>query len=227
MDHTAKAVGTHNGNAPSFDYIAESFLPAIKRIGYRVGAVLDRYGFYPAGGGVWRATVFPVNELNELELLKAGELLSRKAVATSARIPDHVTERELTQVKRKCYWSESELEQNLVSSAGPGNMLSLRLQQESVTDLFEIAGERGVSAERVAGKAIRDMRRYLEAGVPVGVHLADQLLLPMVLGKGGRFRTLSPSDHLLTNIYVIQWMTDVEISITEISEKVFEVSIKK
>ncbi len=39
------------------------------------------------------------------------------------------------------------------------------------------------------------MRRYLDAGVPVGEHLADQLLLPMALGTGGSFRTLEPSLH--------------------------------
>lgn len=46
-------------------------------------------------------------------------------------------------------------------------------------------GERGVPAERVAGRAVREMQAYLDAGVPVGEHLADQLLLLLALAGSG------------------------------------------
>jgi RNA 3'-terminal phosphate cyclase (ATP) len=40
--------------------------------------------------------------------------------------------------------------------------------------------------------------------VPVGVHLADQLLLPLAVAGAGTFVTMPPSRHTLTNIEVIQ-----------------------
>lgn len=217
--------GTHNGNSPSVDFIERSFLPLLKKMGCRVDTVFERYGFYPAGGGCWHATVYPVDRIDKVEILEPGALQAREAVAISARIPAHVTDRELLQVQRKCYWERSELTQKLVESAGPGNMLSLRLRHENIEELFESVGERSVSAERVAGRAIREMKHYLESGVPVAKHLADQLLLPMALGAGGRFRTLEPSEHFLTNMLVIQKMTDANIFVKKLSDVVFEISV--
>ncbi len=219
--------GTHNGMAPSYDFIAQCFLPVMRKIGCEVETELLRYGFYPAGGGAWRARVYPVENIGPLELIECGERSGQSAVATSSRIPEHVTERELSQVQKKCLWPEASLHQRLVKSAGPGNVMSLRVDMGNVTEVFESVGERNVSAERVAGRAIRDSKRYLEAGVPVGEHLADQLVLPMALGNGGSFRTLKPSQHLLTNVEVIKNLAGIDIRLTEIGEDQWEVLVKK
>jgi len=55
---------------------------------------------------------------------------------------------------------------------------------------------------------------YLAAGVPVGGHLADQLLPILALGEGGAFRTLTLSSHVKTNIDVIKQFVDVRIDVT-------------
>lgn len=219
--------GTHNGMAPSFDFIERCFLPVLSGIGCRVDAELESYGFYPSGGGAWRARISPASEIAPLTLMKRGEVVSRDAIAMSARIPAHVTERELHQVKKKCHWPDSSLHKKLVRSSGAGNIVSLRVGVENVTEVFESIGERNVSAERVAGRAIRDMNRYLKAGVPVGEYLADQLLLPMALGNGGSFRTLRPSQHLLTNVDVIEAIADVKIELTENDDDDWSVVVKK
>ncbi len=52
---------------------------------------------------------------------------------------------------------------------------------------------------------------YLASGVPVGPHLADQLILPMALGKGGEFLTTTPTLHTRTNMSVIQQFLPVQI----------------
>ena len=48
------------------------------------------------------------------------------------------------------------------------------------------------------------MPRYLRSISPLGSHLADQLLLPMALGAGGIFRTMTTTTHTRTNIDVIR-----------------------
>jgi len=217
--------GTHNGMAPSVDFITQCFLPQLEKMGFKVETELKQYGFYPAGGGVWKVTINPVTDVFPLQLLERGDRIKETAVAMSSRIPEHVTERELRQVKKKCQWSEASLVQKLVKSVGPGNILSLQVETENITEVFESIGEKNVSAEQVAGRAIRDLQRYLATDVPVAEHLADQLLLPMALGKGGVFRTLKPSLHLLTNIDVIQKMSNVEITLEEITEDCWEVVV--
>jgi RNA 3'-terminal phosphate cyclase (ATP) len=81
--------------------------------------------------------------------------------------------------------------------------------------VFCAFGERGVRAEMVAEKAVAEARRYLDAGVPVGEHLADQVLVPMALGGGGAFKTLPLSLHARTNIDVIKMCLGVEVRVEE------------
>jgi RNA 3'-terminal phosphate cyclase len=44
--------GTHNMYAPPYDFLAKAFLPILNRMGAKVELKLDRYGFFPKGGGV-------------------------------------------------------------------------------------------------------------------------------------------------------------------------------
>jgi RNA 3'-terminal phosphate cyclase (ATP) len=97
---------------------------------------------------------------------------------------------------------------------GPGDVLLLELESEHVTEVFGGFGEIGVRAEVVAERAVQDVRRYLAAGVPVGPHLADQLMLPLALAGGGTFRTMGLSPHSRTNLDVIQAFLPVRISIS-------------
>ena len=83
----------------------------------------------------------------------------------------------------------------------------------ATTELFTGFGERGVPGWKVAGAACDEALAYLGAGVPVGEHLADQLLLPMALGKGGRFRTVAPSLHTRTNIEIVKRFLPVAIEV--------------
>ncbi len=81
------------------------------------------------------------------------------------------------------------------------------LLESSFGPLREIAtslGERGLAAEKVAHRAANQMNRFLATPVPIGLHLADQLLLPLALAGSGSFATLPPDEHLPTNIAIIQ-----------------------
>ena len=210
--------GTHNGMAPSFDFIDQSFLPLLAKMGIETDVELSAWGFYPAGGGQWHVRIKPTLGWQPLVLNSTGALKRKQAVATSARLPSHVTERELHAVAKKCLWQRDELVGLQVPSSGPGNILSLRLEYEHLTEVIEVVGDRSLSAERVAGRAIVELNKYLKAQVPVGEHLADQLIVPMALGVGGSFRTSAPSKHLLTNIDVVKQFLPVSVQVNPLGE---------
>jgi RNA 3'-terminal phosphate cyclase (ATP) len=206
--------GTHNPMAPPFPFLADTFLPLIERMGPRLTATLERPGFYPAGGGRLRVEVEPCERLRGIELHERGAIVERRATALVARLPRHVGERELRQVREKLGWSDSELVlEEIEDSQGPGNVLVLRLAAEALTETFVGFGEVGVKAEAVARNAIRELKRYLKAEVPVGEHLADQLLLPLALAGGGGFTTLPLSRHATTQIELIQRFLDVRFDV--------------
>ena len=196
--------GTHNPLAPPFEFLARSFAPLLARIGAEVELELLRPGFHPAGGGRVRAQVAPLARPRPLELLERGPARRQHCEIGLVHLPATIAEREWEVLRKRLGWSaEQRVDLDVSSSAGPGNSLSVQLEHEHVTEVLTAFGERGVSAEGVAERLAREARRYLAAQAPVGEHLADQLMIPLALLAGGRYRTLTPSRHARTNAEVV------------------------
>ncbi len=204
--------GTHNPMAPPYDFVERAFLPIVRGMGANVTARLVSYGFYPAGGGRVEVTVEGCERLRELTLLDRGEIRKTQLRALVSQIPGSVGVREVDAFLAEVPWDRACARPEVVkNSPGPGNALVAEVSSEHVTEVFTSFGERGVPAEAVAGKLAKEVKRYLDAGVPVGEHLADQLLLPMVLGEGGAFRTVAPSGHTRTQVEVIRAFVGAEV----------------
>ena len=205
--------GTHNPAAPPYDFVERAFLPRLSEMGAKVNLRLERRGFHPAGGGRIVLEVEPA-ELRPLHVAARGEIRTRRAVAILSAIPRHVAEREIERLTRllgwdvDCYSIDSE-----TASPGPGNVLVADLGWDGGCESFASFGERGVRAEQVADRLVEEIRRFLVAEVPVGEHLADQLLLPMALAGGGSFETLPLTPHSRTNLDVIARFLPVPISV--------------
>ena len=65
----------------------KTFLPLVSRLGPNVSAVLDRPGFYPAGGGRFTINIEPATKLDTLEVLERGQITRRSATAIVANLP--------------------------------------------------------------------------------------------------------------------------------------------
>jgi RNA 3'-terminal phosphate cyclase (ATP) len=220
--------GTHNPWAPPFDFIDRVLLPIVNRLGGNVTASLDRRGFYPAGGGRFVASLQPVTRLARLELLDRGEIRERKATVLLANLPRHIAERELARTMTSLNWTDDCGSIEVINdAAGPGNVILIETRAEHATEICAGFGDLNTTAEGVAERAAKEMRRYLSAGVPVGLHLADQLMPILALGAGGSYRTLSMSRHALTNVDVIRQFADVSIEMTKETRDVVRVDVER
>lgn len=218
--------GTHNPLAPSYDFLAGSFTPLIRQMGPSVHLELKSPGFYPAGGGLFHARVEPVKQLSGLHLLERGVIRERRARAWLSKLPFIIVERELAVVQEGLGWRPEECHvQTVEHPKGPGNALVLEIEAEQVTGVFTGFGQRGRPAETVAREAVQAARTWLEAGVPVDEHLADQLLLPLVLAGGGSFRTTQPSLHATTNAAILQRFLPLPIRFQQESALVWKVTV--
>ena len=196
--------GTHNPLAPPFEFLARAFVPQLARMGAEIELELLRPGFHPAGGGRVRAKVNPIVRARPLELLERGAAARQHCEIGLAHLPAAIAEREWKTLQRRLGWNaEQRIDLDVSSSAGPGNSLSVQLEFEHVTEVLTGFGERGITAEAVAERVATHARRYLAARAPVGEHLADQLMIPLALLAGGRYRTLAPSLHAHTNAEVV------------------------
>ena len=205
--------GTHNPMAPTFDFLEQVWFPVLRRMGAAVHGALERHGFYPAGGGRFAVEVEGGRPLAPLDLLEADPPTRRLATVLTANLPDHVAERERRVLIEKLGWSEREVQVRSVPAHGPGNVISIDLIGESVAEVITAFGAVGVRAEVVARRAVDAVRRHLKNDAPVGVHLADQLLLPLALAGGGAFRAQGVDPHLTTNAAVIERFLPVRIDV--------------
>lgn len=208
--------GTHNPFAPPYEFLANVFLPLLRRMGAKVEIELVRHGFFPAGGGELRARIEPVGQLRGLTLLERGPLQSQRVTAKVANLPIDIARRECRTLRRLSEWDAGCFHPvELRDASGPGNVVLLELKFAELTELFVGFGRQGVRAERVASEVWRQCETYLAAETPVGEHLADQLLLPMALaahqGSPSAFRTLPLSGHSTTHLDLLRQFLDLDV----------------
>ncbi|KAA8740752.1 RNA 3'-terminal phosphate cyclase [Pseudomonas koreensis] len=218
--------GTHNPLAPPVDFLTRSWLPLMRRMGAGIELDLLRHGFVPAGGGEIGVTVQP-SQLTPLDLCERGALLSQQALALTAGLAPSVAERELNQVAKRLRWAAETLHPITLDPArGPGNVLLLEYVFEQVTEVFSAFGQVLLRAEKVADSAINQATDWLRSDAAVAEHLADQLLLPMALAGGGSFTTPRMTEHLHSNIAVIERFLPVTIECSEAGPERLRVEVR-
>lgn len=206
--------GTHAIKAPSFHFLLRSFMPAIARFGASVTLEMPRWGFYPAGGGCIQALIEPA-AWRAASFLERGPITRAHAVAVVSGLSTRIARDEVRALLATRGLEGASNEIIDAPSPGPGNVAWVELEHGAGTTIVTECGQRGVPARRIARAIGRQAGDFLAADVPVGEHLADQLLLPMALARGGAVRTLPPSLHTTTNIEVIQRFLPVRFEIEE------------
>jgi RNA 3'-terminal phosphate cyclase (ATP) len=219
--------GTHNDAAPPWHFVDRVFLATLRTAGVQVETTLRRWGFYPAGGGEFEVDVLP-GAPGRLELLERGAVRSVTATAVAAGLPASVAERELRTTCERLRIERRDTRQVVVrDSHGPGNVCWVEVEADGGRELFTGFGTKGVLAEDVAKRVCVEAASWLEAGVPVGEHLADQLLVPMAIGAGGTFRTVAPSLHTRTNAEVIARFVPVRIALDEVGGGAWQITVDR
>jgi RNA 3'-terminal phosphate cyclase (ATP) len=208
--------GTHNMQAPPLDFLQKAFLPVINRLGPKVEICFEKYGFYPAGGGRFTATIEPCDRLSTIQLVERGEIERRGAVAIVANLPRNIAQRETDTIVKLLNWdAESTQIVETRNSVGPGNIVLIELTSRNVTEVFCGFGRIGASAESVASEAADAVRSYLVSGAVAGEHLTDQLLLPFALAGGGAFTAEKLNLHSRTNMEIIRCFLPVDFLTTQ------------
>jgi RNA 3'-terminal phosphate cyclase (ATP) len=207
--------GTDVAWSPPMAYLRRVKLPTLARAGLRAAVSVERRGFYPAGGGRATLRVEPATPA-PLELLARGPLDAVTAYATAS---DGLADAEVAE--RLAGAAADALADLPVpvdeavaydETRSPGAVVVLVVRAGAARAGFSALGERGVPAERVAGRAVSELRAWLDGDAPVDEHLADQLVVPLAL-CGGRVRVPRVTDHLRSNVALVRAF-DREVSLS-------------
>jgi len=209
--------GTHNPLAPPYEFIERCYLPILARMGVKATTTLERHGFMQAGGGILTATIHPLKKWKKLKLTERGELVSLSGTVLHAHLPEGIISREIKAATDILGWPDDSISvrQQATDSIGPGNAILLEAVFANITVISTGVAVIGKSSESVAAGAAKGLRGYLASPAPFGVHLADQLLLPIALAGGGLLHTRAITDHTRTNIALIEQFLPVRFHLTE------------
>ena len=219
--------GTYVSKAPSFDFFDRVFLPCLRRMGADMTAKLVRPGFYPVGGGEVVLEIQPIRKWRPLELVEGGEVLGGRITALGCRLKQEILEDEVSIASERMGDGKWKTEIREVDALGSGNVLFLELERRNITELFSVCGEYDLSRKAVACRVVQMARRYLNSNAVVGLYLADQLLLYMALGQGGRYLTMPPSLHTETNAEIIRKFLNVEMQMDNLNNGTYMIEVKK
>jgi RNA 3'-terminal phosphate cyclase (ATP) len=192
--------GTHVAWSPPAHYLIHVFLPALAELGVHASLTLNRWGWYPRGGGEVRLTVEPAGGLHGAHWLTPPDPAAFQALSAASRVPYHVIQRQGKRLKER-------LGEGLpvaaveADSLDPGSLVFLWGPGAG----FHALGARGKPAEQVADEAAEAYLSFQQRQMALDRRLADQLVLYLALAQGpSSFSTEEITLHLLTNIWVIE-----------------------
>jgi RNA 3'-terminal phosphate cyclase (ATP) len=211
--------GTHVQWSPSFDDLVNGYFPALRRIGFRIDARLERWGFYPVGNGEISCEIGidrGAAELNPIQMVDRGPLRQIAGNAVAANLPAHIPQRMADRARASL--ADLGVPINIlpqrVTAVGPGAGIFLVARYENMAASFSGYGRLGKPSEAVADEAAAALLEHHASDAAVELHLADQLLLPLSLAAGRSvFTTPRPSGHLTTNAWNIGKFAIADISI--------------
>ena len=166
--------------------------------------------------------VTPVKSLVGFDLLNRGAVIRQCAVAMVSNLAKSIALRELAELQESLGWPRDICHAKAVRAQGPGNVIYATIESEHATELFIGFGRLGASARKVAEEVVSQVQHYLRAEVPVGPHLADQLLLLLALSaagepresqRGGRFRTTKLTPHSESQIAIFQHFLQISVDV--------------
>ena len=192
--------GTHVPWSPPAHYLSHVFLPALAAMGAEVDMTLERWGWYPRGGGELRLTIRGARPLMGVQWHTPAASSAFRALSAAAKLPEHVARRQAARVAARL---DATVPVEIIPASGmdPGSLVFLWGPLAGFTAL----GARGKPAEQVADEAVEAYLAFQARGVACDRHLADQILIYLALAQGpSRLTTEAVTAHLLTNAWVIE-----------------------
>jgi RNA 3'-terminal phosphate cyclase (ATP) len=225
--------GTHVAWSPPFHYLQSVYLPMLRRVGMKASVEIERWGWYPIGGGLITAQVRGRGDdlptLGGLHLNSRGALTRVWGISAASNLPAHIAQRQKARAEEVLRSEGLHPDVQLVDAPaqGQGTVVFLVAEFENTRAGFTALGKKGKPAEQVADEACAQFLSYFRSEALFDQHLADQLIIPLALVRGSSsFTTCRITQHLLTNAWIVNQFLGKKVAIEGAEGEAGTVSIE-
>lgn len=201
------AGGTHVPFSPPVDYLQEVFFPFLEAIapGARLECEIDRYGFYPRGGGKVTASVAPSRGVRGIFAPQKGAILSVGGRSCVANLPLSIAKRQRDAAAALLSSHSPAITTAAVPSFGRGTYIFIAVKSETAAAGFSALGAPGKAAEEIGREAATEALAYIGSPAAFDPRLADQIVLYLALAKERSFFSTSRvTNHLVTHLELVR-----------------------
>ncbi len=208
--------GTANPLAPSAFDLEQIFFWHLQKMGIKINFELLQEGFAPKGGGKIRFKVSPVKRIQPIHLLERGKFLETNVFSfCSEDLQKRDVGKRLLDGFKQDFPRDRILQEysNVVHSLCTGCYLHAFAQYEQTRLGWTVLGEQRKPAEMIGKECARHLLQIMNSTATIDPFTTDQLVLYLALAKQGSFVIAEITEHLKTNIALIEKFLPVKFTI--------------
>lgn len=203
--------------SPSIDHFRYVFLKILEKMGAKIEVVILKRGYYPEGGAMVEAKVFP-SKLKSLNLIKRSQLKKLLIISgASETLKDKkVAERQVAGAREILGKLKLPTEEKIeyYETLCPGSQVCLVAEFNDMIIGIDNLGKLNKRAEDVGREAVLELLEEQKFEACLDKHSTDQILPYLALAEEKSSVTVSEiTEHCKTNILVIEKFRDGKFKI--------------
>ncbi len=215
--------GTDVKWSPTTTYFQHIFCDFLKKMGIDIHIETLKYGFFPKGNGKIKVIIKPCKNIKPINLIERDKLkrIDIWSIASENLKNRKVAERQVKGIKRVLKMNFENINIKYVPSLSLGSSAHVHAHFENCKLGASELGERGKLAEKVGEEAAKSLVKQIDSNACLDKWMADQILPYMALAGNSKVSVAEITNHVRTNIWVIEKFLPVKFEIDETNKIIF------